>query len=170
MKNLLKKSGFTLIELIIVVAIIALLAAATFVAVNPARRIHEANDAQRWADVTSIADAWATYAADNSGTDATSSPGCITGNINCLVATRGGATSTSAARNAGCASTTVNGTIWLDPLVTSGYLGDIPYDPALSGTVTATTTGYYFHKDANGAIFVGACETDYDGNTIQVVR
>ncbi|MDP2812312.1 MAG: prepilin-type N-terminal cleavage/methylation domain-containing protein [bacterium] len=168
MKNLLKKSGFTLIELIIVVAIIALLAAATFVAVNPARRIHEANDAQRWADITAIADAWATYVADNSGNNATSSPYCITENRNCMISTKGGATST-VGNDGGCASTT-SGTIWLDPLVTNGYLGDIPYDPGLSGTVTATNTGYYFHKDAHGAIFVGACDKDYENNLIQVVR
>jgi prepilin-type N-terminal cleavage/methylation domain-containing protein len=167
MKHLVKKSGFTLIELIIVVAIIALLAAATFVAVNPARRIHEANDAQRWADVTSIADAWATYAADNSGNNATSSPFCLTENNNCMISTKGGATST-AGNDGGCASTT-RGTIWLDPLVTAGYLGDIPYDPGSSGG-TATNTGYYFHKDANGAVFVGSCEKDYDGVVIQVVR
>lgn len=167
MKKLFRKSGFTLIELIIVVAIIALLAAATFVAVNPARRIHEANDAQRWADITAIADAWATYAADNSGNDATTSPSCITGNINCMISTLGGATSTADA-DGGCASTT-HGTIWLDPLVTGGYLGDIPYDPTSSGG-TGTTTGYYFHKDGNGAIFVGSCETDYELHDIEVVR
>ena len=54
-KLIFNKKGFTLIELIIVVAIIALLAAATFVAVNPAKRIGEANDAQRWSDITAIA-------------------------------------------------------------------------------------------------------------------
>ena len=66
------KKGFTLIELIIVVAIIALLAAATFVAVNPAKRIGEAQDAQRWSDVTAIADAYMKYAVDNSGSYVTS--------------------------------------------------------------------------------------------------
>jgi prepilin-type N-terminal cleavage/methylation domain-containing protein len=49
--------GFTLIELIIVIAVIALLAAATFVAVDPAKRIGMARDAQRWSDITAIADA-----------------------------------------------------------------------------------------------------------------
>ena len=68
-----KQKGFTLIELIIVIAIIALLAAATFVAVNPAKRIGDANNAQRWSDVTAIADAWSTYVADNTGTLATTS-------------------------------------------------------------------------------------------------
>lgn len=161
-----EKKGFTLVELIIVVAIIALLAAATFVAINPAKRIGEANDAQRWSDITAIADAWVTYAADNSGSNVTSSPACITGNINCQIANYGGATS-SATSDAGCASTTY-GTIWLDPLVDNGYLGSIPADPK-STTDTATSTGYFFHKDANGAIYVGACDK-YQTATIQVVR
>ena len=37
--------GFTLIELIIVVAIIGLIAAAAFVAIDPAKRIGNANNA-----------------------------------------------------------------------------------------------------------------------------
>ena len=166
MKKLFKKSGFTLIELIIVVAIIALLAAATFVAVNPARRIHEANDAQRWADVIAIADAWATYAADNSGNDATSSADCITANTTCMVGTYGATIQTGYNT---CAATTTNGMIWLDPLVTSGYLGDIPSDPSAS-VATNSSTGYFFQKDSNGAIFVGSCELDYSEGTIRVVR
>ncbi len=40
------KNGFTLIELIIVIAIIALLAAGTFVAVNPAKRVGDSQNAQ----------------------------------------------------------------------------------------------------------------------------
>ncbi|MDQ5970976.1 MAG: hypothetical protein QG603_753, partial [Patescibacteria group bacterium] len=39
--------GFTLIELIIVIAVIALLAAATFVAINPAKRVGDANNSRR---------------------------------------------------------------------------------------------------------------------------
>jgi hypothetical protein len=53
--------------------------------------------------------------------------------------------------------------------VSNGYLGDIPYDPASAGG-TGTTTGYYFHRDANGAVFIGACEEDYDDNRIELVR
>jgi len=163
LKNL--KRGFTLIELIIVIAIIGLLAAAAFVAVDPAKRIGDANDAQRWSDITALVDAWQSYVVDNSGNNPTSSAGCITGNVNCMISTYAGATSTTGA-NSACASTT-NGTIWLDPLVENGYIGQIPYDPESSGG-TGTTTGYYFHKDANGAIYVGSCRA-YSG-TIQVVR
>src|SRR3989339_1632375 len=67
MKRNFNLKGFTLIELIIVIAVIALLAAATFVAVDPAKRIGEARDAQRWQDITAIADAFMTYVVDNNG-------------------------------------------------------------------------------------------------------
>ena len=71
MKKILKNSGFTLIELIIVVAIIALLAAASFVAINPGKRVGDANNAKRWSDITAIADAYSAYLVDNGGTHPT---------------------------------------------------------------------------------------------------
>ena len=46
--------GFTLVELIIVIAIIAILAAAIFVAIDPARRLNEARNARRSSDITNV--------------------------------------------------------------------------------------------------------------------
>ena len=158
-----KQSGFTLIELIIVIAIIALLAAATFVAVNPAKRIGDANNAQRWSDVTAIADAWMKYVVDNNGTNATST-GCLSDNVNCKVSVYGGSSTTGP-----CSASTTNGHIWLDPLVTNGYIGAIPYDPDSNVVDGTTSTGYYFHKDANNVVAVGACQT-YNFQTIKVIR
>ncbi len=158
-----QKKGFTLIELIIVVAIIALLAAATFVALNPAKRIGDAYNAQRWADVTAIADAWNTYTADNSGSLPTTSAACTTSPSTCMIANYEGSDTDYA-----CGATTTTGIIWIEPLVTSGYLAAIPYDPK-STNAAGTSTGYYMLKDANGALFVGACDT-YDSATIKVLR
>lgn len=157
------KQGFTLIELIIVIAIIALLAAATFVAVNPAKRIGDANNAQRWSDVTAIADAWMKYVVDNNGTNATTT-GCLSDNINCTVSVYGGTSSTMT-----CAASPTHGHIWLDNLVTEGYIGSIPYDPSSAYVDGTTSTNYYFHKDANNVIAVGACNT-YNSATVKVIR
>lgn len=53
--------GFTLIELLIVIAIIGILAAAVLIAVNPAKRQNQANDANIKSDIGSIATAAQAY-------------------------------------------------------------------------------------------------------------
>lgn len=47
--------GFTLIELLVVIAILGILAAAVMVAVNPAKRTGQAQDAQRKNDIGALA-------------------------------------------------------------------------------------------------------------------
>lgn len=151
------RHGFTLIELIIVIAIIALLAAATFVAVDPAKRIGDANNAQRWADVTAIADAWQKYTVDNSGT--TPSSTIAEGAYNILAYGQ-----TTGSCSGGNATTTVD-SVDLDALVDGGYIGAIPQDPLQTGTVT----NYYLEVKPGGALEVGACAT-YNSASIEVIR
>lgn len=55
------KPAFTLIELLIVIAILGILAAAVMVAINPAKRLAQARDAQRKSDVNAIANALIGY-------------------------------------------------------------------------------------------------------------
>lgn len=158
-----KKLGFTLLELIIVVAIIGLLAAAVFVAVNPADRIGDAQNAQRWADITAIADAYAQYLVDNNGTAATTSADCITANTTCMISNYAGTDADYA-----CRATTTAESIWLDPLVPAGYLASIPFDPK-STSAAATSTGYYFAYNALGTLTIGSCDT-YNSEVIKVTR
>lgn len=49
-----EQRGFTLIELLIVIGIIGFLAAAVLVAVDPVKRIQEARDARRYAEVNAL--------------------------------------------------------------------------------------------------------------------
>jgi type IV pilus assembly protein PilA len=59
--------GFTLIEILIVIGIIAILAAIVLVAINPARQFAQANNTQRSSNVNAILNAIGQYAVDNKG-------------------------------------------------------------------------------------------------------
>jgi type IV pilus assembly protein PilA len=62
-----KRTGFTLIEMLVVIGIIAILAAVVLVAVNPLRQFANARDVQRRADLHSISSSVYQYAIDNNG-------------------------------------------------------------------------------------------------------
>jgi len=58
-------SGFTLVELLIVIAILAVLAAAVVIVLNPAELLAQARDGQRSSDMRSIGDATSLFVIDN---------------------------------------------------------------------------------------------------------
>lgn len=70
MRNIKKQGGFTLVELLVVIGILAVLTAVVLVAVNPVRQFAQARDTQRRADVNTISAAVIAYIADptNTGT------------------------------------------------------------------------------------------------------
>lgn len=62
-----KKSGFTLIEILIVVGIIAILSGVVIIAINPAKQFAQARNTQRQAGVNAILNAVGQRIADNKG-------------------------------------------------------------------------------------------------------
>lgn len=62
------QSGFTLIEVLIVIGILAILAAIVLVAINPSRQFRQANNVQRESNVAALLSAVGQYAVDHKGT------------------------------------------------------------------------------------------------------
>ena len=152
--NKIKSSGFTLIELLIALAIVTILAVAVSVALNPAKRLNDAQDARRTVDVESILTAIHQAIIDNKGDYPTGMPavdvekqlGTPAGG--CVATTVGACTVT-----AGCADLMTNAAIDLIP-----YLASMPVDPdSALGTVAAS--GYSVKRDTNGIVTVKACHT-----------
>lgn len=158
MKN--KNLGFTLIELIIVIAVIALLAAATFVAINPAKRVGDAGDATRWQDLTAIADAFQAFLADNNSTLPSST---MSSGVTYMLATTTGGGATGS-----CDATTTSAFLVLDTLIDDGYIGQIPEDPLYVST-DGYNTLYWLYRESSGKLKVGSCEK-YGTNYPVVVR
>jgi len=66
-KNLKKTAGFTLIEILVVIGIIAVLAAIVIVAINPARQFAQARNTQRQSNLDTILNAVGQNLADHKG-------------------------------------------------------------------------------------------------------
>lgn len=176
--NISNQKGFTLVELLVVLAIIAILVAVIFVALNPAERFAQARDAVRQNDVGEILSAIKLYQVDNGGDHLASIDALTAGSV--YIAVTG--TSMTAGcddNNAFCDTDLTNDTACVNiaGLVTDGYLPGMPVSPA--GEVTwddgnaagEEGSGYTISVDANGIVTVRACESEYAGNPeIEVAR
>lgn len=142
------KRGFTLIEVLLVVAIIAILATIVILAINPARQLGESRNAKRKADLLVILNAVYQYYIDNAELPATIGTGeteiCKTGGASC-----GGMVNLSVLTN------------------TEKYLVSIPLDP--EGSNTTDGTGYKIYKSSYNRVTVTAPQADL-GEVISIAR
>ena len=150
MKN---KKAFTLVELIIVIAIIAVLAAAIFVAIDPARRLHESRNARRSSDIATILDGIKQYQADNAGTHYSSIVSMTNGIYYQIGSGVGGCSISCDGTSTQAACVDLIG-------IGTNYLALIPTDPK-DGTIAETK--YAIKRDANGAITIASCEPEGGG-------
>jgi prepilin-type N-terminal cleavage/methylation domain-containing protein len=142
-----KRKGFTLIEVLLVVAIIAILAGIVILAVNPAKQLADTRNAQRRSDVNTIINAIYQYSIDNNG------------NLPASITIAGG--------DACVTGGTCTGLVDLSVLTNNGkYLVAMPKDPS---TATANDTKYLVVKDANGRVVVSAPDAE-QGASISVTR
>lgn len=152
-----KAKGFTLVELLIVIGVIAVLAALAFVALNPLARFQDSRNAQRWTDVNAIIGAVKLHQVDNEG-NYLSSISELSADTRYQIGTG----------ETGCADDCGNPTVVLDDacvdlsdLADNGYLPAVPIDPSYENTdSTGAKTRYYLMVHTSGALEVGACSEE----------
>lgn len=169
MQNFSLKRGFTLLEVLLVIGLIAILAGIVIVAINPSRQLTQANDTQRRADVLAILNAVDQYTIDNNGTRPVgvgSEP--IDTDIKMLGEDVGDC---SAVTCAGISGSLDAACIDLSSVLTPTYVGSIPVNPgSTSVTYDDDNKGYVISVDANNRITVQSCLDDVDGNDIFITR
>ena len=154
MKKVVKKEGFTLIEVLVVMGIIAVLSTIVLVAINPSRQFAQSRDTQRTSNVTALLNAIGQRSVDNRGIFET---GCTAGQIP--------------------ATTTVikSGTGGFDlyPCIVPVYMALLPVDPK-TGSFTSTSSydsGYTVARDSvTGRITVSAPSTEIATPIISISR
>lgn len=142
--------GFTLIEILMVVSLIAILASIIIIAINPVRHFAEAKNAQRWSHVNAILNSVYEYSIDHGGALPASFSAvpveiCKSGTSSSI-----------------CSS---NGLLDLSPL-SPAYLAELPVDPA---ELPGFGTGYLIATTTEDRVIVSAPHAE-EGDTISVGR
>ena len=136
--------GFTLIEILVVIGIIAILAAIVIIAINPARQFAQARNSQRTSNVNAILNAIGQNIADNKGLFTCPS---YTLTTTATDISKGGANIRP------CLVPTYMPELTVDPKVGANSCVDGTPGDCATGTYDS---GYFVSQDANGRVTISA--------------
>jgi type IV pilus assembly protein PilA len=146
--------GFTLLEILLVIALIGILAGIVIVAINPGKQTADARNTKRASDVDTIMNALYQYSIDNSG----ALPAGIPSDSMCP-----GVGASEICKTMGC-----TGYVDLSPLtLAEKYIVAIPADP--QNGVLAIGVGYNVVKTADNRLIVCAPHAE-NGETISISK
>ncbi|OGM09488.1 hypothetical protein A2159_00985 [Candidatus Woesebacteria bacterium RBG_13_34_9] len=141
------RKGFTILELLIVMAIIGILASVIVFAINPGRQLAKARDTERQSEITALLSAVMQYASEHNGdlpdTDGDpdtnnfpTSAACIGTDLACFDLAGAGETGET---------------------IVPEYMVELPTDPKFADeTNPQSDTGYSIYVDANGHLHASA--------------
>lgn len=154
MRNKMFEKGFTLVEILIVLALIAILVGAVLVALNPGRQFANGRNSTRYSHLNTIMNAISSNAAENNGVFTCASAGTVP----------------ATATEMGSAT----GLYDIGPCLVTEYLPSMPYDPSDSDAAwtseTSYATGYTILQDATTGSITIAAPTAELSETISVTR
>lgn len=158
------QTGFTLIEILVVLGIIALLAGIVLVAINPARQFALARNTQRVSDLNAILNAVGQRLAEKKGNLDCS--GIVIPTITTIPSPL---TSNTGGRIAGG-----TGNVDLRSCLVPTYISELPVDPANGSSFSGNNydTGYNIFQDSNSriTIFAPSQESTIGNNVISLTR